>query len=74
MPFASQAQRRWAHTPSGLQALGGPAKVAEWDRASKGLKLPPRVPAAAPKKNRVVLRRYGRTGIRSDVVAPAALR
>jgi hypothetical protein len=40
MPFVSAAQRGWAHTPAGMRALGGPAKVAEWDRASKGLKLP----------------------------------
>lgn len=49
MPYKSDAQRRWAHTPSGEQALGGPAKVAEWDAASKGMKLPERkAPAKAP--------------------------
>ena len=42
MPYQSDAQRRWAHTPSGEKALGGPAKVAEWDSASKGMKLPER--------------------------------
>lgn len=47
MPYKSDAQRRWAHTPAGEKALGGPAKVAEWDSASKGLKLPERK-AAAP--------------------------
>lgn len=41
MPYKSQAQRRWAHTASGLSALGK-AGVAEWDRASKGKKLPAR--------------------------------
>lgn len=40
MPYKSDAQRRWAHTPAGEKALGGPAKVAEWDSASKGMKLP----------------------------------
>jgi hypothetical protein len=40
MPYISDAQRKWAHTQSGLKALGGQAKVTEWDKASKGLKLP----------------------------------
>lgn len=40
MPYVSDAQRRWAHTAAGEKALGGPAKVAEWDRSSKGLSLP----------------------------------
>ena len=43
MPYRSKAQERWAHTEAGEKALGGPAKVAEWDRASKGKRLPPRV-------------------------------
>ena len=42
MPFRSRAQERWAHTPAGEEALGGPAKVAEWSNASKGMKLPER--------------------------------
>lgn len=40
MPYESQAQRKWAHTKKGMKALGGKAKVAEWDKASKGKKLP----------------------------------
>jgi len=40
MPFQSLAQERWAHTPSGEKALGGKAKVAEWDAATKGKRLP----------------------------------
>lgn len=40
MPYKSDAQRRWAHSPSGVKALGGREKVKEWDRASKGMKLP----------------------------------
>jgi hypothetical protein len=43
MPYASVAQRGWAHSPAGLKALGGAGKVAEWDKASKGLKLPQHV-------------------------------
>ncbi len=42
MPYDSKAQERWAHTPNGEKALGGAAKVAEWDAASKGLDLPER--------------------------------
>ena len=49
MPFVSNAQRAWGHTPAGIKALGGPAKVAEWDAATKGKKLPEKVkPAAKP--------------------------
>lgn len=40
VPYKSAKQRRWAHTATGEEALGGPAKVAEWDKASKGMKLP----------------------------------
>ena len=43
MPFKSDAQRRWAHTPQGEKALGGPGKVAEWDQSSKGLQLPEKI-------------------------------
>jgi len=43
MPFKSIKQERWGHTKDGMEALGGPAKVAEWDKATKGKKLPLRV-------------------------------
>jgi hypothetical protein len=43
MPFKSLAQMRWGNSPAGIKALGGPAKVKEWDSASKGLKLPGKV-------------------------------
>lgn len=39
MPYKSQRQERWAHTQAGIKALGK-AKVAEFDAASKGMKLP----------------------------------
>ena len=39
MPYKSEKQRRWAHTPSGKEALG-PEGVKEWDKASKGKDLP----------------------------------
>ena len=38
MPYLSQAQQGWAHSPAGMKALGGASKVAEWDAASKGHK------------------------------------
>lgn len=47
VPYKSNAQRKWAHTKKGTEALGGPEKVAEWDRASEGKKLPEKV---SPKK------------------------
>lgn len=34
MPWASKAQSRWGHSPSGLKALGGEDKVQEWDTAT----------------------------------------
>lgn len=43
MPWKSDAQRRWGHSPAGLKALGGKKKVAEWDRASKGEDVPEKV-------------------------------
>ncbi len=42
-PYVSEAQRRWAHTPSGKEALGGESGVHEWDEATKGKKLPEKV-------------------------------
>jgi hypothetical protein len=45
MPYKSVAQRGWAHTAAGTKALGGKAKVAEWDAASKGRKLPKKIKA-----------------------------
>jgi hypothetical protein len=42
MPYKSKAQERWAHTKAGKKALGKKG-VAEFDKASKGKKLPKRV-------------------------------
>lgn len=52
MPYKSEAQQAWAHTPSGMKALGGADKVHEWDEATKrqpgGFSaLPKRVPKRA---------------------------
>jgi 8-oxo-dGTP pyrophosphatase MutT (NUDIX family) len=49
-PYRSEAQRRWAHTMKGKAALGGKAKVAHWDKESKGLDLPEKVDKAELKK------------------------
>ncbi len=43
MPYRSRAQEKWAHTTAGTKALGGSAKVSEWDSASKGKALPTRL-------------------------------
>lgn len=48
MPYKSDAQRKWAHTKTGMKELGK-AKVAEYDKASKGKDLPERV---TPKKKK----------------------
>jgi hypothetical protein len=49
VPYKSKAQERWAHTRAGQKALGGKAKVAEWDAATKGKKLPEHVKKARKK-------------------------
>ena len=43
MPWKSKKQRAWARTPEGIKALGGKKAVEEWDKATKGKKLPKRV-------------------------------
>jgi len=42
MPWVSDAQRRWGNSPAGRRALGA-SGVKEWNRATKGRKLPERV-------------------------------
>lgn len=51
MPYKSSAQRRWAHSPSGIEALGKKG-VKEWDRASEGKKLPERVKSSAKRQSK----------------------
>lgn len=55
MPYVSDAQRRWAHTASAKEA-GFPTE--EWDRKSKGKKLPER--SSKRRKQRKSERRGGR--------------
>lgn len=53
MPWRSIQQARWGHSPAGEKALGGPAKVKEWDQATTPGSLPKKVgplEAAAKKK------------------------
>ena len=40
MPWKSVAEARWGHSPSGIAALGGKAKVQEWDKATTPGTLP----------------------------------
>jgi hypothetical protein len=62
MPYKSQAQEGWAHSPAGTKALGGPAKVAEWDAATKGKKLPARKGHKAAAKPSFKMAEIGRRG------------
>ena len=43
MPWVSKRQRAWGHSPEGIKALGGKKAVEEWDKATKGKKLPKKV-------------------------------
>ena len=43
MPWKSQTQRKWGNSPAGIKALGGKKNVEEWNKATKGKKLPQRV-------------------------------
>jgi len=52
MPWKSKAQAAWGHSPAGEKALGGSAKVAEWDAATpKGSNMPARA-LKAPMKGK----------------------
>lgn len=48
MPFRSKKQNTWGHTPEGVEALGGPSKVKEWEGATEYTNLP----AQASKKKK----------------------
>lgn len=47
MPYASEAQRRFFHTDTAKKHGITAADVKEWDKASKGMRLPKRVKEAA---------------------------
>lgn len=43
MPFRSKKQNAWGHTEAGMEALGGPAKVKEWEGETEYNTLPDKV-------------------------------
>lgn len=43
MPWLSKKQAAWGHSV-GAKALGGPAKLAEWDASTDFTNLPEKVP------------------------------
>ena len=49
MPWKSKQQEKWGNSPTGLKAMG-PAKVHEFNAATKGKPLPRQVAAAATEK------------------------
>lgn len=51
MPYKSLQQERWAHTKSGMKALGA-KKVEEFDAASKGMQLPKKITKLKMKKKK----------------------
>ena len=53
MPFKSKKQNAWAHTESGMEALGGPAKVKEWESDTDYSSLPEKVESGAADENTV---------------------
>ena len=52
MPFESKAQNAWAHTPEGTEALGGAAKVKEWEGATDYSHLPQKKAEGGPVVNK----------------------
>lgn len=43
MPFVSKQQQKWGNSKAGIKALGGKARVAEWNASTKGHTLPRKV-------------------------------
>lgn len=54
MPWKSKKQAAWGHSKEGVEALGGPWAVKEWDKKTKGRKLMDRVRKRLPKKQKHV--------------------
>lgn len=61
MPFESDAQNAWGHTPEGEKALGGPEKVKEWEKATDYAHLPKRKKKAPKAKKPPVIYRHTTT-------------
>jgi hypothetical protein len=55
MPYKSDAQRRFFHSPGAVKAGISSGVVNEFDKASKGMDLPEKVPNPKSKSN------FGRT-------------
>jgi len=51
VPFRSKKQNAWGHTPAGIEALGGPAKVKEWESDTNYSNLPEKVESGAADEN-----------------------
>ena len=51
MPFRSKKQNAWAHTEAGMEALGGPSKVKEWESDTDYSSLPEKVESGAGDAN-----------------------
>ena len=49
MPFVSGSQQRWGNSPAGKKALGGQAKVDEWNNATDQANLPDKAQPPKPK-------------------------
>lgn len=60
MPFKSEAQNAWGHTPEGIKALGGVDKVKEWESGTDYSKLPKHVIRDSKKKEvmKKLLKKY----------------
>jgi len=59
MPFLSKAQQRWGNSPAGLRALGGKAKVAEWNASTPEQRLPEKVGAKRSLRNAARKAKHG---------------
>lgn len=46
MPWVSDQQRKWGHSPAGVKALGGEDAVKEWDAATGDTSLSNKAPTS----------------------------
>lgn len=49
MPFVSKQQEKWGNSPTGIKALGGKAKVQEWNASTDQSRLPEKVGSSKSK-------------------------
>lgn len=77
MPYASNAQRRFFHSPGAKRAGISKATVKEFDRASKGMKLPAKKKKTIPQLYRAAtkgIQNYGRNLARNERANMSAFR